>query len=312
MLQQSIFTAWQSHHAELWGRTPLLLRHRLHEDPLFSTQALTALIDRYPREHYQIVQFGDHGSERATWREGEIGGLNGEGVIDAISRGRFFMNLRNLPKVDPRYGDLLSQIFDEIEERVPDLRTFTRSIGVLISSPTSRTLYHADLPGQTLWQIRGRKRVYVYPDAAPFVSPRQIEQIALTGVEYNLPYHSWYDDHATVFDLEPGQMLTWQLNAPHRVENLGVLNVSMTLEYFTEDVRRKHMVTMANGILRTRFGLSPQSRDIDGPTFWSKALLQKAMRKTRWAKREQQRVKKAPDFRLDPALPEAMIDLKAA
>ena len=306
MLAKPVFTSWQGKHAEVWGQTPLCLTHRLDKHELFSNETLSGLLEAYPREHYQLLQWG----ERGTWREGEIGKLTGPEILAAIAKGRVWLNLRNLPIVDKRYAELLDQIFDELAERMPGFSTFTRKIGVLISSPKSRTLYHADLPGQSLWQIRGSKRVYVYPAAKPFMRPEHLEAIALSGVEVNMAYQSWYDDHATVYDLLPGQMLTWPLNAPHRVDNHDCLNVSMTLEYFTSDIRRHHMVTVANGIMRSKLGLAPVTHVTTGPSFWSKAVLQKLLKGT--ANGDRKRARRQPEFRLDPARPDAIIDIKAA
>ncbi len=84
-------------------------------------------------------------------------------------------------------------------------------------------------------QIAGRKRVYVYPNTAPFITPQHLEDIALFNVEVDMPYEPWYDKHAKVFDIGPGQMLNWQLNAPHRVENLDTFSVSMTVSYTNDD-----------------------------------------------------------------------------
>ncbi len=305
-----VFTGWTQKDAERWGHEPMRLRHRLHEHPLFSNDALAALVEHYPREHYNLVQWGAHGAS-GSWREGEIVGLSGKDIIDSIARGRVWINMRNLPAVDPRYGDIMDGIFDELEDHMPVFRTFTRKLGLLISSPLSRTLYHADLPGQSLWQIRGVKRVYVYPNAAPFQTPEQIERIALSGVEVNMPFYDWYDQHASVFDIEPGDMLHWPLNAPHRVDNHDCLNVSMTMEYFTEDIRRTHMVTVANGILRSKLGVTPRGHAISGPAYWSKAILQRALRETRWVRREN-RARRRPEFRLDPTRPGCVADIEAA
>jgi len=306
MLHPPIFTDWRPQHARVWGRAPVRLAHRLHEDPLFDADALCRLLERYPREHYQLVQWGPL-AERATWREGELGGLSGREILAAVAKGRVWINLRNVAQVDPAYGRLLDAIFDELGQRVPGFTTFSRTQGILISSPKSRTLYHADLPGQSLWQIRGAKRVFVYPKAEPFVTARQLEAIALSGVEASMVYEPWFDEHALVYDLEPGEMLHWPLNAPHRVDNHDCLNVSMTLEYFTPDIRRRHMTTVANGILRTKFGLAPTERALSGPSFWTKAVVQKVLRP-----RAAARTRRAPDFRLDPTQPDAIADIKAA
>lgn len=311
MLQNPIMTDWKPQNGVLWGEAPQRLEHRLDQHELFSNEALGELIERYPREHYSLVEWGVQGRARSEWREGEISGLSGREVIEAVGKSRVWINLRNAPAVDKRYGDLLDQIFEEFEERIPNFRSLSRTMGILISSPGSRTVYHADLPGQSLWQIRGSKRVYVYPAVKPFLRPEHVEGIALSGVEANMPYEPWYDDYANVYELEPGQMLHWPLNAPHRVDNHDCLNVSMTLEYFTDEIRRTHMVTVANGIMRSKLGVTPKSREISGPAFWTKAVLQRALRNTKMVKREN-KARRKPSFRLDPTRPGAIVDLPIA
>ena len=151
-------------------------------------------------------------------------------------------------------------MFEEIAAKVPDFEVPNHQAGILISSPDAQVYYHADLPGQGLIQIAGRKRVYVYPNTAPFITPQHLEDIALFDVEVDMPYAPWYDGHAQVFDLEPGQMLNWPLNAPHRVENLGTVNISMTVSYGNDEIRRAQIVNLANGLLRHRFGYTPKSQ----------------------------------------------------
>jgi hypothetical protein len=114
-----------------------------------------------------------------------------------------------------------------------------------------------------------------------------------------------------VVDLEPGQMLNWPLNAPHRVENLGTVNISMTVSYVNDDIRRNEIVNLANGLLRRRFGYEPRSRRIRGPSFFAKAVMQKLMRDSGWVKRER-KARRPIDFRLDSAEPGRIVDLPKA
>ena len=167
------------------------------------------------------------------------------------------------------------------------------------------------MPGQGLIQIAGRKRVYVYPNTAPFIKPQHLEDIALFDVEVDLPYAPWYDGHAQVFDLEPGQMLNWPLNAPHRVENLGTVNISMTVSYGNDEIRRAQIVHLANGLLRHRFGYTPKTSNLRGPSFFAKKALQKLVRDGRWVKRELS-ARRAIDFRLDATEPGRIVDLPKA
>ena len=86
------------------------------------------------------------------------------------------------------------------------------------------------------------------------MTPQHLEDIAVYNVEVDIPYEPWYDKHAKVFDIGPGQMLNWELNAPHRVENLDTFSVSMTVSYTNDQIRRAEIVNLANGLLRHRFG----------------------------------------------------------
>lgn len=298
MRHEAIFTNWDETSSALWGHQPMRLEHRLHRSALFSREALASLVEAYPRSHYSLVSMGAPG-QRRSWREGEIGGVSGEGVIRAIEAGRLWLNLRNVDTVDARYRAVLDEMFAELAERVPGFEPATYTCGILISSPSAQVYYHADLPGQHLWQIIGRKRVHVYPNTAPFLTPRHLEDIALFDNEFDIPYAPWYDDHAKVLDLAPGQMLSWPLNAPHRVENLDCLNVSMTISFFDETIRRTQMVNIANGLLRHRFGRTATSRSIAGPVFAAKRAMQKVMRDTGWVK-TQRSARRPVDFRLDP------------
>jgi hypothetical protein len=234
MTTNKIFTKWDETHSELWAHQPIRLEHAMHKSPAFSMDELAKLIEGYPREHYSLVQTGARGGKK-LWREGDIGNLSGREVIDAISRGGLWLNMRNVAAVDSRYGKLVDRMFEEIVAKVPDFK-FPKGHqeSILISAPDAQVYYHADMPGQSLVQIAGRKRVYVYPNSAPFITAEHLEDIALFNVEVDLPYKDWYDDHAKVLDIGPGQMLGWQMNAPHRVENLDTFSVSMTISYTSD------------------------------------------------------------------------------
>ncbi len=309
-MTSKIFTAWDDTHSALWGHQPIQLAHAMHQSPLFSMDTLADLIQRYPREHYSLVQTGARGSRR-LWREGEIGNLGGRQVMDAISRGGLWLNMRNVGAVDGRYHALIDAMFEEIAAKVPGFDASSHQEGILISSHDAQVYYHADLPAQGLIQIAGRKRVYVYPNTPPFIRPQHLEDIALYDVEVDMPYETWYDRYAQVFDIGPGQMLTWGLNAPHRVENLDAFSVSMTVSYTNDQIRRADIVNLANGLLRRRFGYEPKTRNLRGPSFLAKAVLQKLLRGSGWVKRERS-ARRPIDFTLDAAQPGKIVDLPKA
>jgi hypothetical protein len=205
---------------------------------------------------------------------------------------------------------MIDRMFEEVSARVPDFVARNHQESILISAPDAQVYYHADLPGQSLIQLVGRKRVYVYPNTPPFVTREHLEDIALYNVEVDMPYAPWYDDHARVFDIGPGEMLSWGLNAPHRVENLDMLSVSMTVSFSNERIRRSEVVNLANGLLRHRFGYTPKTSHLSGPSYFAKAALQKLYRDSGWVKR-QRRARRPIEFRLD-AEPGKIVDLPKA
>jgi len=310
MTTSNVFTNWDATHSALWGHQPIRLCHELHKSALFSRDALAELIQRYPREHYSLIQTGARGSKR-VWREGDIGTFDGEQVMGAIAGGGLWLMMRDVGAIDARYCAMVEQMFREVATHVPDFAARTHQESILVSSPDAVVPYHADLPGQTLVQLIGRKRVYVYPSTPPFVTPEQLEDIAIFNYELDLPYQTWFDSHARVFDIGPGEMLSWELNAPHRVENLDIFSVSMTVSYTNDHIRRSEVVNLANGLLRHRFGYTPKTRSLRGPSFLAKKVLQKLYRDSGWVKRERS-ARRPTEFRLDAAEPGGIVELPKA
>jgi hypothetical protein len=306
----TIFENFTTEQANNWSSKPVLAQHTLHKNPLFSRETLARLIESYPVEHHALVHVSHADAKTRVWREGEIGGLSGEEVIDWIAAGKLWLNLRNVATVDARYRALLDQIFGELEATVPDFKTYDQTMGILISSPKASVPYHCDLPGQSLWQIEGSKRLYLYPNQEPFLPQAELERIALYGIEVSMGYDPAYDRDAMIVDLHPGQMMTWPLNAPHRVENHDCLNISVTSEHWTMDIKRAQQITMANGVLRNVFGFTPRSRSISGPSYVAKAALQAAWRRSPWLKK-QRRARRPIDFRLGKSEPGSIVDIPA-
>ena len=282
---------WPDHVTRVWGQQPVCVEHSLHTLPLFQRERLADLVGSYPREHYSIIAMGpQRGAAPPTiedsehrWSEGDIKGLTGEQILQAIEQGRFWLNLRYTDQVDPEFRALQDEIFSELRARLPDSEQVTNpTLGVLISSPNAQVYYHCDLPNQSLWQILGSKTVYVYPPAEPFLSGEDLEKIAIYELEVDLHYEPWFDTYALKYDFQPGQMLHWPLNAPHRVENHDCLNVSVTTEYWTQRALLNQRVNMGNGTLRYKLGMTPRSRRTSGPGFFVKSVVQAALARTGW------------------------------
>jgi len=91
----------------------------------------------------------------------------------------------------------------------------------------------------------------------------------------DIPFHTRWDEDAAVLDLDPGTFAAWPLHAPHRVENLEGLNVSITCEIVTRESMMQNAVLHANGALR-RMGFTPDSTVAHGAQAYAKLALSKA------------------------------------
>jgi hypothetical protein len=306
----TILADFEPRHISLFGEHILHLKHRLAESGLFTDDALARLIEKTPPAHCYVNTMDKRSHNPRSRREGAIDGLSGAEALEAVRSGNIWINIHKLGETDPAYARLLGAIFAEFETRVPGLRTYRQSMTLLISSPNVKVYYHCDVPGQMLWQLRGTKRVFVYPAKAPFLTQPAMEKIVLGEAhETGMPYEPWFDDYADVIDLEAGSMLYWPLNCPHRVENHDCLNVSATTEHWTDALRNVYAVNYANGILRRSLGLKELSRETSGPSFWGKAAFAAAMKKSGVQKLNQR--KRLIDFAVDPKAPDGIRDIPA-
>lgn len=283
-----------------FGRVPLVLPHGYDSHALFSDAALARLIEKLRRDDYYVNTMDITTHDPRTRREGLIEGLSGEQVLEAVRHGRIWILILQAAARDHRYRDLLEEIYAGIERRMPWFRTTHRKMAILISSPRIQVYYHCDIPGQTLWQVRGVKRVMVYPNHPPFLPQDALERI-VTGRahEISLQYDQAFDMQALVHDLAPGEMMHWPLNSPHRIINHDCVNVSFTTEHFTRHDRRMYHVNFANGLLRDWFGLGDLSQVTEGPSALLKTGLATGYRLTGLHKRVA-RVRR-PSFVVDPS-----------
>jgi hypothetical protein len=307
---QPIFTDWRPEDAGRLGRETMHLGHSLAETGLFTDEALARLIEQTPRQDYHVSTMDPNSHDPRSRREGVIKGLDGSAVLEAIGKGHIWLNLRNPGAYVPAYQSLLDAIYAELETRIPGLRTFKQKMTILVSSPSVRVGYHSDVPGQTLWQVRGRKRVWLYPLGDPFLSQEALERIIMGEAhEVSLAYEPSFDSRAEVIDLEPGRMLTWPLNAPHRVVNHDCLNVSVTTEHWTPELRNAYGVKYANGILRSRLGLKRLSLASEGLGVYPKLGLTAAWKLSGMQKRRRHRTR--IDFCVDPKAAGGFRDIPA-
>ena len=271
----SIIRDWTPDKARSFTKQNLVFQHGLHERPMFDDAGLEELLDRYPREKLGVFTMGEDPVAWTTWRKGSAGAMTGSRLLEAAQAGRIWLNLRAANAYLPEYAALGEEIFAEKQVQ-SGRKTFKHDLGMLISSANAQVFYHLDVPLVSLWQLRGRKRVWVYPVEAPYVGQETLERIVLKETAEQFTFDPAWDKGAEVYDLTPGAMVTWAQNAPHRIENGPMLNVSLSIEFMTPAALMRANVIYANGVLRRRAGLRPKVQDGFGPVGLGKVALARA------------------------------------
>jgi hypothetical protein len=293
---------WEAEQAARFGRAELAFRHSLHERPMFSDEGLEEVLDRYPRDKLGVFTMGDDPVDWRSWRRGSAErNMTGSRLLEATKTGRLWLNLRETNQHLVEYSALSDEIFGDMERHVPGLRTFKRDVGLLISSANAQVFYHFDVPPVTLWGLRGEKTLYVYPPHAPFLEDVALEKLVLREAAEQVAFDPSWDERAEVFHMKPGDMISWRQNAPHRVVNGPMLNVSLSLEYMTPEALMRANVIYANALLRRNAGLQPRVQSGFGPVSLAKVGLARAAKVAR--RNAPTRTAPPPSFRLDATQP---------
>ncbi len=256
----------------------LLARHRLQDTGLFTDESLIRIIDSHPSHCLHINTMG-YDANRFAWREGDRNGVPADVLLETVKRGHLWINVRNLLDHQPAYAQVVHQIYDELEANSPHFRAIQRSANLLISSPTALVHYHVDLPVNMLWHLRGVKRAWVYPHFdRRFVAQQVMEMVCSGEFSEDVPYDPEFDKYALVYDVQPGQLLTWPQHTPHRVTNVEGLNVSLSTEHKNARAIRRINVHLANQFLRRSLRIPCNSSAVDGPLAHAKQAVARMVR----------------------------------
>lgn len=252
---------WSPEQKAKFGRTPVVFQHQLGGTGLFEDEALERLLDVYPAELFDINLFDFDDEGQATMRTGARGRLPGKDVLAGVKEGRIWVQLRGAESWYPELREAIKDAFAGLSEQVEGFRPVQLTGQLIMSAPAAKVPFHADAPGVVLFHLRGRKRIWIYPADEAHMPQQGMENIMLRQQTEDLPYHREMDAKASVFDLEPGQAITWPLHAPHRIENQGVFNVSLSVDYQTWNTRMINGAHYTNGVLR-RWGapIAPMSK----------------------------------------------------
>ncbi len=226
---------------------PVAMGHRLGELPFFTDEALSSAIDRHPRSSLSVATMGDNPAHPNQWRCGAVGRYGGAELLQLIRRGRLHLCLAQGPVETQRVIDRLAA---EMVECQPGLRILATGGQLNIASPSASQYYHYDTLPTVLWQIRGTRRVFVYPQSEPWVNEKTIEELAAGRRIDTIYYEPAFDQQACQLTIEPGQAIALPAQTPYRIENISGLSVALATRYCSPKDNRRNRIHRANRILR--------------------------------------------------------------
>lgn len=271
-MRPSILTDWSPEKSAALGREPLQFRHRLHERLMFTDAGLIEAIDRYPRERLLVFTMGDDPVDSSTWRRGIAGDLTPAELLAACRDGRLCLMLKGVERHHPAYAALLADIFADKARFAPQVRISQQELTLVISSPGAHSCYQADLSPMAMFQVRGRRSLFLYPATEPFVTEEHLERRALGLAGRHLAHNPAFESSVRRLTLAPGCMATWPEATPFRTVN-DDMNVVVLAEFMTPAARMRADIVYANAKLRRSFGGRPAVQAGLHPKALTKAAL---------------------------------------
>jgi hypothetical protein len=301
--QHQPLSFWSEGEAANFGMRPMVTKHRLHQLELFSDSKLRDLIDGYPRNLMQAFTMGSDPMRPNDWQSVDTEGASADEILGAVRRGRIWFKLLQVHVIDERFRELLDRLYAELEHHCSHFKPVGPSATLLVSSPTAMVYYHVDAEPNLLWHIRGSKRVWVYPPCdSELVTQDLMEDIFAHIVDEEAPYAEGFDKKAAVFDLNPGEVISWPLNAPHRVINVEGMNISLSTQHVTADSDRRKLVYCANRLLRRKYHIPARATDETGVASLAKQSLFRVLRRAGVVEPSKRRVY-LTNLRIDASAP---------
>ncbi|MEL7104171.1 MAG: hypothetical protein AAGL97_16590 [Pseudomonadota bacterium] len=265
-----MFVDWPDHSEWGFGKETLFAKHNISQSNLFTDDGLAHLIDEYPRANLDIWAFTEQREGQGPTLRGRAPKMSGKDIVEAVKNGKIWLNLRRAGEELFDLKHISETIFDSLEDAT-GRKTMKQDMGLLISSPSVEVNYHLDIPMVALFQLRGQKRLWLYPRDEDLAPSSRIEDIVHMTREEELPYRAAFDELATVHDLTPGMGLTWPQLAPHRVRNADCVNVSLSCEFMTWSALINANAAYTNGLMRRGLNLSPKLSQEPNPASLAKA-----------------------------------------
>ena len=255
-----------------------MVRHALGEHPLLSLEALARLAEALPPDSVEhnpgALPIGIAPEDVPSVARGV-----GETIREIAGTGAWVV-LKRIEQI-PEYAALLRALLGELESAIVPRtgRMYQLEGFVFVSSPGAVTPFHFDPEHNLLLQLRGSKRMTVFPMGDERLLPAEAQEAFHLGEHHrNLPWREDFAALGTPFVLTPGEALHVPVKAPHWVKNGPEPSVSLSLTWRSEWSYAEADARAFNRVLR-RVGVVPKAPAMFPAANRGKALAWRALRR---------------------------------
>ena len=236
------------------------LPHRLGGHPLLEWESLLEL----GRRLEPIGQFRTHTSQATAgtpFNDAPRVYRNRRSAVDTIQdlgQADAWMSLLNV-QTDSIYRTLVDEVLDSLKLHIDrvDPGMCYRAGWIFMASPGTVTPFHFDVEHNFIFQLRGRKTLYVWdPDDTEAASEHARDMFHACHDRSLLVWREELKARAHVFQLEPGLAAYMPCTSPHLVENGDEPSLTMSFTYYTNSTRRARALHKVHARLRS-WGINP-------------------------------------------------------
>lgn len=251
-----------------FNRKHFEVTHQLTGHPLFQIPRLLELARemsaKWPKDIYY-----DHGVTNIgeRWRT-QPAELSVEETLERLETSKGWIDFKSAER-SREYGKVLNTCIRDllrVSGRQLESSMRRKQMAIFITSPNRLSTYHMDSEVNFLLQLRGEKKISIFPKGDAEVV-LETEKERFWTVDPNAAiYKPQLRNRADVVDLRPGIGVHIPVNAPHWVQNGNNISVSVAILYHSWPHAYANLYA-ANHLLRRRLGMTPtppfKSRFID-------------------------------------------------
>lgn len=248
-----------------YGQSIQKMDHNIQQTGLFTDNNLIRAIDMHPPELMDIHTVKTH-------QLCERGNASSFELLEAVKRGILRITLREMHTLTTPHGRLIKHMHKAFARHM-GLMTFNRTGDLFIAPQQAELPYRFNLDDTAVWNLRGRQRIYIYPDKAPYIHMKDIQAAARFNRATAIAYHPGFEANRIAIDVDPGELIFWPHLTPYRVEDLEGLSAGLLLKNVTFQSRARIGAHYFDDFINQRFGKSFSSKNPKPAIAFMKALI---------------------------------------